>query len=86
MGPFCRAKTGSTAEPTRDFAALASAVRRGIGRPRGFLRWMHERMPFAASQASFFFDRYAVLVLSMNPINGDHLPEQGTKIDPEMAR
>ena len=48
-------------EPTRDFAALASAVRRGIGRPRGFLRWMHERMLFVASQASFFFDRNTTL-------------------------
>ena len=33
MGPFCRAKTCLTAERTRDLAALASAVRRGIGRP-----------------------------------------------------
>ena len=60
IGPFCRAKTCSIAERTRDFAALARAVRRDIGRPRDFLRWMHERMPLPASHASFFFERYAV--------------------------
>ena len=36
IGPFCRAKTCSTAERTADLRALAWAVRRGIGLPPAF--------------------------------------------------
>ena len=60
ISPFCRAKTCSIAERTRNFAALATAVRRDIGRPCGFRRWMRERMLLSPSHASFVFDRDAV--------------------------
>ena len=43
IGPFWRAKTCSTAARTADLRALARAVRRGIGLPLGFLRWICER-------------------------------------------
>ncbi len=61
IGLFRRAKICSTAERTRDLAAFACMVRRGIGRPCRFLRWMHERIPLSASHASLFFDRHAVI-------------------------
>ena len=38
IGPFCRAKTCSTAARTADLRVLARAVRRGIGLPLSFLR------------------------------------------------
>ena len=43
IGPFWRAKTCSTAARTADLRAFARAVRRGIGLPLGFLRWIYER-------------------------------------------
>ena len=57
IGPFCRAKTCSTAERAVDLRALARRVRTGIDRPGGFLRWMRETRPRSASQASFFAER-----------------------------
>src|SRR5579864_4533455 len=40
IGPFCQAKTCSTAARTLDLAALALAVRSSMGLPLGFLRWI----------------------------------------------
>ena len=50
IGPFCRAKTCSTAERTADLRALAGAVRHGIGLPLGFLRWICERSKAAEEE------------------------------------
>ena len=55
--PFRRAKTCSTAERTADLRALARAVRRGIGLPFGFLRWICERNRRSARNFSFAFER-----------------------------
>jgi hypothetical protein len=52
IGPFCRAKTCSTAERTADLRALACRVLAAIGRPGGFFRWMRETRPLEGSQAS----------------------------------
>ena len=49
MRAFCWAKTGSTFERTVDLTALARLVRFGIGRPRGFLRWMRLVIPWFVS-------------------------------------
>jgi hypothetical protein len=57
IGPFCRAKTCSTAERTADLRALARAVRRGIGFPFGFLRWICERSRRSARNFSLAFER-----------------------------
>jgi hypothetical protein len=40
-----------------DLRALARRVRTAIGRSGGFLRWMRETRPRAASHASFFAER-----------------------------
>ena len=57
IGPFCRAKTCSTVERTADLRALARAVRRGIGLPCGFLRWICERIRRSARYFSLAFER-----------------------------
>ena len=57
IGPFWRAKTCSTAERTADLRALARAVRRGIGLPFGFLRWICERRQRPARNFSLALER-----------------------------
>ena len=43
-----------------DLPPLARRVRAEIGRPTGFLRWMHEISPRALGIVSFLAERYAV--------------------------
>src|SRR5579872_4952455 len=57
IGPFWRAKTCSTAARTADLRALARAVRRGIGLPLGFLRWICERSRRPARNLSLALER-----------------------------
>lgn len=56
MRAFWCAKTCSIFKPGADLAALARPVRFGIGRPRGFLRWMRLFMEISVSQAPFSAD------------------------------
>ena len=55
---FRWAKTCSTFARSFDLRPLAFAVRAGIGRPRGFLRWMRLSGPFSFSHFSFPAGRY----------------------------
>ncbi len=57
---FWWAKTCSTLARSFDLRPLAFAVRAGIGRPRGFLRWMRLSGPFSFSHFSFSAERYPV--------------------------
>ena len=43
--------------PHPDFLAFARAVRAGIGRSAGFLRWMRLTNMRSCSSSSFFFER-----------------------------
>ena len=54
---FWWAKTCSTFARSFDLRPLAFAVRAGIGRPRGFLRWMRLFSPFSFSHFSFSAER-----------------------------
>ena len=57
MRCFWPAKTCSAADRTIERFALALAVRTGIGRFGGFLRWMWLVSRQRLRKASFFFDR-----------------------------
>ena len=57
---FCRAKTCSMRARTVDLAALARAVRAGIGLPLGFLRWTRLTRQIDFIHASLGRLRYAV--------------------------
>jgi len=50
-------KTCSMCARTADFLALARALRSGIGRPGGFLRWMWLTSIRWLSRPSFLFER-----------------------------
>ena len=54
---FCSAKTCSMWARTADFLAFARAVRSGIGRPAGFLRWMWLTSIRWRKRSSFFLER-----------------------------
>ena len=60
IGPFCRAKTCSTAARTFDFSPLAQATFLAIGLLGDFMQWMRERKPWAARCASLAFDHLIV--------------------------
>ena len=57
IGPFCRAKTCSTAERIADLRAFARRVRSAIARPFGFLRWIRDTRPRSVNSSSFFAER-----------------------------
>ena len=57
IGPFCQAKTCSTAARTFDLAALALAMRSGMGLPFGFFLWIADVSPAFLRCFSFFCER-----------------------------
>ncbi len=59
IDPFCQAKTCSMAACTSGFAALALAMRSGMGLPLSFLRWILDRSRAFRRRFSFVSGRKA---------------------------